>query len=173
MVRKIRNGMHKFGQKNDSSPSQFGLSPKCLEGYCNNALSPINQVERVFLTEFLKLFVIPAPEKSQTNDEEMGFDAGYLARSWPFKVRSHILSIKSYQEFPEKFFPATEVHLGISLKDVDHANFFRNNIQVPFLKEAAASITQHGGSWLEFPKFFSAGAVVIGIIYFGDQSQGT
>ena len=37
-------------------------------------------------------------------------------------------------------------------------NFFRNSIQAPFLKEAAASITQHGGSWLEFPKLFAAGA---------------
>ena len=109
--------------------------------------APLIQVERVFLTEFLKLFIIPALEKSQTNDEEMGLDAGYLARLWPFTVRSHILSIKSYQEFPEKFFPATEATWGNFLKDVDHANVFRNNIQAPFLKEAAASITQHGGSW--------------------------
>ena len=120
--------------------------------------APLIQVERVFLTEFLKLFIIPALEKSQTNDEQMGVDAGYLARLWPVTVRSHIVSIKSYQEFPEKIFPATEAHLGNSLKDVDHANFFRNSIQAPFLKEAAASITQHGGSWLEFPKLFAAGA---------------
>ena len=76
----------------------------------------------------------------------------------PFTVRSHILSIKSCQEFPEKIFPATEGHLGNSLKDVDHANFFRNNFQAPFLKEAAASSTQHGGSWLDFLKLFAAGA---------------
>ena len=78
--------------------------------------APLIQVERVFLTEFLKLFIIPALEKSQTNDEEMGLDAGYLARLWPFTVRSHILSIKSYQEFPEKFFPATEATWGILSK---------------------------------------------------------
>ena len=100
----------------------------------------------------------------------MEFDAGYLARLWPFTVRSHILSIKSYQEFPEKISPATEVHLGNSLKDVDHANFFRNNIQAPFLKEAAASITQHGVAGLNSQSYLQQVLIVIGIICFGDQS---
>ena len=36
--------------------------------------------------------------------------------------------------------------------------FSEKNIQAPFLKEASASITEHGGSWLEFPKLFAAGA---------------
>ena len=136
MLRKIRNGMHKFGRL-PSSDSHLNVWKNIVTMHS----TPLIQVERVSLTEFLKIFIIPALEKSQTNDEEMGFDAGYLARLWPFTVRSHVLSIKSYQEFPEKFLPATEVHLKNSLKDVDHAEFFRNNIQVPFLKEAEASIT--------------------------------
>ena len=42
--------------------------------------TPLIQVERVFLGEFLKLFIIPTLEYSQTNDAEMGFGPGYLAR---------------------------------------------------------------------------------------------
>ena len=66
--------------------------------------------------------------------------------------------MKSFQEFPEKFFPETESQLFNSLKDVDHSKFFRNNIQALFLKEASASITELGGSWLESPELFAAGA---------------
>ena len=69
-----------------------------------------------------------------------------------------MIAMKSFQEFPEKLFPETESKLFNSLKDVDHSNFFRNNIQAPFLKEASASIAEHEGSWLEFPKLFAASA---------------
>ena len=115
---------------------------------------PLIQVERVFL----KLFIIPTLKKSQANDMEMGSGPGYLARLWPFNVRKHMITMKSFQEFPKKFFPETESKLFNSLKDVDHSNFFRKNIQASFLKEASASITEHGESWLEFPKLFAAGA---------------
>ena len=62
---------------------------------------PLIQVERVFLEEFLKLFIIPPLKKSQANDMEMGFGPGYLARLWPFNVRKHMITMKSFQEFPE------------------------------------------------------------------------
>ena len=48
--------------------------------------TPLIQVERVFLREFLKIFIIPALEYSQINDADMGFGPGYLARLWPFTV---------------------------------------------------------------------------------------
>lgn len=54
--------------------------------------TPLIQVERIFLGEFLKLFIIPALKGSQTNDAQMGFGPGYLARIWPFTVRKHILN---------------------------------------------------------------------------------
>ena len=41
--------------------------------------TPLIQVERVFHGEFLKLFIIPPLEYSQTNDVGMGFGPGYLA----------------------------------------------------------------------------------------------
>ena len=118
--------------------------------------TPLIQVERVFLG---KLFIIPALEYSQISDAEMGFGPGYLARLWPFTVRQHILTLKSYQEFPEKFFAKTETQSSSSLKDADHIKFFGDNtIQSPFLKGAVVSVTAHGGNWLEFPKVFAAGA---------------
>ena len=63
-----------------------------------------------------------------------------------------------YQEFPKKFFAETETQSRNSLKDADHIKFLRDNIQAPFLKEAAVSATAYGGNWLEFPKIFAAGA---------------
>ena len=44
---------------------------------------PLIQVERLFLGEFLKLFIIPTLQKSQANDMEMGFGPGYLERLRP------------------------------------------------------------------------------------------
>ena len=100
---------------------------------------PLIQVERVFLGEFLKLFIIPTLKKSQANDMEMGFGPGYLARLWPFNVRKHMITMKSFQEFPKKFFPETESKLFNSLKDVDHSNFFR--------KKHPSTISQGSLSW--------------------------
>ena len=120
--------------------------------------SPLIQVEQVFLSEFLDIFIIPALEYSQSMDKEMGFGPGYLARLWPFTVRKHILTLKSYQEYPSDYFPKTESQILNSLKDAEQARFFRNIIQASFVKEAAQCIMQHGSNWLEFPKFFAAGA---------------
>ena len=101
---------------------------------------------------------MPAPEYSLTNDAEMRLGPRYLARLWPITVRQHILTLKSYQNLPEKFFAETETQSSSSLKDADHISFFGDSIQAPFLKEAAVSVTAHGTNWLEFPKVFVAGA---------------
>ena len=120
--------------------------------------SPLIQVERAFLAEFLSIFIIPALEFSQSRDKEMDSGPGYLARLWPQTVRSHILKLKSYQQFPSTFFPKTEKQLLNSLKESQHIKFFRSSIQDPLLKEGIQCISQHGSNWLEFPKFFAAGA---------------
>ena len=122
------------------------------------ASSPLIQVERAFMTEFLELFIIPALKYCQSADKEMGFGPGYLARIWPLTVREHILTLECYKEFPCDYFPKTENQLVNSLKDISHQDFFRNHIQAPFLKEAIQCITQHGSNWLEFPKMFAMGA---------------
>ena len=124
------------------------------------ASSPLIQVERAFMTEFLELFIIPALKYCQSADKETGFDPGYLARLWPITIREHILTLECYKEFPcdHMHFPKTENQLVDSLKDINHQDFFRNHIQTPFLKEAIQCITQHGSNWLEFSKVFAMGA---------------
>ena len=70
----------------------------------------------------------------------------------------NIPTLKSYQEYPSDYFPSAESQILNSLKDAEQAQFFRNIIQASFVKEAALCIMQHGSNWLEFPKFFAAGA---------------
>ena len=114
--------------------------------------SPLIQVERAFLAEFLEIFIIPTLKQSQTSDEEMCFTPGYLARSWPYSVRQHILQLKSYEEYLDKFFPKTLKQKFNSLKDHEQSEFFSKHIQAPFLREAVLSVTEHGGSWLNVSK---------------------
>ena len=120
--------------------------------------SPLIQVERAFLAEFLEIFIISTLKQSQTSDKEICFTPGYLARLWPYSVRQHILQLKSYEEYPDKFFPKTLKLKFNSLKDREQSEFFSKHIQAPFLREAVLSVTEHGGSWLMFPKLFAAGA---------------
>ena len=80
------------------------------------------------MSEFLGIFIIPALEYSQSVDKEMGFCLGYPARCWPFSVRKHILTLKSYQEYPSDYFPKTESQILNSLKDAELTQFFRNII---------------------------------------------
>ena len=58
--------------------------------------SPLIQVERSFLADFLDLFIIPALKYSQSSDIEVDFPPGYMARLWPYTVRQHILSLMSF-----------------------------------------------------------------------------
>ena len=88
----------------------------------------------------------------------MGLGHGYLARLWLFTVQKHILTLKSYQEYPSDYFPKTESQILNSLKEAEQAKFFRNIIQASSVKEAAQCIMQQGSNWLEFPKFFAAGS---------------
>ena len=120
--------------------------------------SPLIQVEQVYLSEFLDIFIIPALEYSQSMDKEMGFGPGYLARLWPFTVQKHILTLKSYQEYPSDYFPETESQILSSLKDAEQAQLFRNIMQASVVKDVAQCIMQYGSNWLELPKFFAAGA---------------
>ena len=48
--------------------------------------SPLIQVERAFLAEFLSIFIIPALEFTQARDKEIDFGPGYLARLRPQTV---------------------------------------------------------------------------------------
>ena len=99
----------------------------------------------------------------------MGFGPGYLDRLWPFTVRQHILTLKSYQEFPEKFFAETEIQSSNSLKDADHIKFFRDYIQAPFLKKQQFLSQLMEAIGLNFQRFLQLGLIVDGTIYFGDQ----
>ena len=119
--------------------------------------SPLIQVEQVFLSEFLDIFIIPALEYSQSMDKEMGFGNGYLAQLWPFTVRKHILTLKSYKKYPGDYFPNTE----------SNTQFFEGCRTSSVIPKYYPNLFCQGSSpvyyaaWfelLEFPKFFAAGA---------------
>ena len=115
------------------------------------------QAEGSLLAEFLEIFMILTFKLCQSSDVQMGFAPGYLAKKWQFTIRTHILLLKSYQEYPDQSFPKTSKQKLNSLKDYRQVRFFNDNIQYPFLKEAIVCVTEQGGSWLEFPKLLAAG----------------
>ena len=93
--------------------------------------SPMIQVERSFLAEFLEfleLFIIPALEYSQSSNKDMGFPPGYMASLWPYTMRQQILTLMSFQEYPDRFFPKTCQQKFNSLKEQQHFEFFAKNI---------------------------------------------
>ena len=83
----------------------------------------------------LGTFIIPSLNASQASDEELGFSSGYLARLWPAIVLKHHETLRKMLTSPSAYFPLTEQHEKMPLKEPAAINHFRRKVQRPMLQD--------------------------------------